>query len=77
MDHARSKSMFHEAQQLFPGGVNSPVRAFKSVGGEPIFFARGEGAQWVIIDATFNVPRPDDPQPLFMAGPYRVFRTSI
>jgi glutamate-1-semialdehyde 2,1-aminomutase len=42
--------MFHEAQQLFPGGVNSPVRAFKSVGGEPIFFARGEGAELHDVD---------------------------
>jgi glutamate-1-semialdehyde 2,1-aminomutase len=42
--------MFHEAQQLFPGGVNSPVRAFKSVGGEPVFFARGEGAELHDVD---------------------------
>ncbi|NBQ71178.1 MAG: glutamate-1-semialdehyde-2,1-aminomutase, partial [Nitrosomonadaceae bacterium] len=33
-----------QSQQYIPGGVNSPVRAFKSVGGEPVFFQRGEGA---------------------------------
>ncbi|WP_243042242.1 glutamate-1-semialdehyde 2,1-aminomutase [Dyella sedimenti] len=36
--------LFQRAQQLMPGGVNSPVRAFKSVGGEPFFTARADGA---------------------------------
>ena len=36
--------LFVAAQQHIPGGVNSPVRAFKGVGGEPVFFKRGEGA---------------------------------
>jgi glutamate-1-semialdehyde 2,1-aminomutase len=39
-----SHELFAAAQQHIPGGVNSPVRAFKGVGGEPIFFKRGEGA---------------------------------
>lgn len=39
-----SASLFEKAKTLFPGGVNSPVRAFKSVGGHPLFFAKGEGA---------------------------------
>ena len=38
-----STSLFDQAKQYIPGGVNSPVRAFKSVGGEPIFFARAKG----------------------------------
>jgi glutamate-1-semialdehyde 2,1-aminomutase len=38
-----SASLFEKAKTLFPGGVNSPVRAFKSVGGHPLFFAKGEG----------------------------------
>src|SRR4029078_5781753 len=42
--HARSSSLFERAQSLFPGGVNSPVRAFKAVGGTPVFMARGAGA---------------------------------
>ena len=41
---SRSSSLFEQAQQYIPGGVNSPVRAFKGVGGDPIFFSRGEGA---------------------------------
>jgi glutamate-1-semialdehyde 2,1-aminomutase len=38
--------LFDQAQQHIPGGVNSPVRAFKGVGGDPVFFREGKGA-WV------------------------------
>ncbi len=41
---SRNQQLFEESQQYIPGGVNSPVRAFKSVGGTPIFFQRGQGA---------------------------------
>ncbi len=44
---SRSQDLFREAQQCIVGGVNSPVRAFKAVGGEPPFIRRGEGA-WLI-----------------------------
>ena len=40
----RSEQLFIEAQRYIPGGVNSPVRAFRGVGGAPIFFRRGAGA---------------------------------
>ena len=40
----RSEQLFAEAQRHIPGGVNSPVRAFRGVGGTPIFFKRGAGA---------------------------------
>ncbi|RMG29560.1 MAG: glutamate-1-semialdehyde-2,1-aminomutase [Gammaproteobacteria bacterium] len=39
----RSHELFQRAQRHIPGGVNSPVRAFRGVGGEPVFFVRGEG----------------------------------
>jgi glutamate-1-semialdehyde 2,1-aminomutase len=45
-----SLQAFDEAQELIPGGVNSPVRAFKSVGGTPLFIAEGEGAYLTDID---------------------------
>ncbi len=45
-----SRSAFEEAQQFIPGGVDSPVRAFKSVGGTPLFIEKGEGAYLVDID---------------------------
>ena len=43
MDTPRSHALFERAQALMPGGVNSPVRAFRSVGGEPFFAQRAEG----------------------------------
>ena len=46
----RSEEAFKAAQALLPGGVNSPVRAFKSVGGTPRFISRGEGAYLVDLD---------------------------
>ncbi|MEK6658940.1 MAG: aminotransferase class III-fold pyridoxal phosphate-dependent enzyme, partial [Campylobacterota bacterium] len=45
-----SLKAFKQAQNLIPGGVNSPVRAFKSVGGTPIFIAEGNGAYLTDID---------------------------
>ncbi len=44
MIYKRSSELFASAQKVIPGGVNSPVRAFKAVGGEPIFIERAEGA---------------------------------
>jgi glutamate-1-semialdehyde 2,1-aminomutase len=49
---AASERLFAAAQRVLPGGVNSPVRAFKSVGGTPRFIARGEGA--TLIDEDGN-----------------------
>ena len=45
-----SHEFFSQAQKHIPGGVNSPVRAFKGVGGEPVFFARGEGPYLFDVD---------------------------
>ncbi|HJX53129.1 MAG TPA: glutamate-1-semialdehyde 2,1-aminomutase [Polyangia bacterium] len=47
-----SEALFARAKKLFPGGVNSPVRAFKAVGGTPVFLARGQGAR--VWDADGN-----------------------
>lgn len=44
MDRSSSKALFEKAKQHIPGGVNSPVRAFKAVGGDPIFIRRAQGA---------------------------------
>lgn len=46
----RSSTLFNEAKNYIPGGVNSPVRAFQGVGGEPIYFERGEGAYLYDVD---------------------------
>ncbi|WP_027716337.1 glutamate-1-semialdehyde 2,1-aminomutase [Desulfuromonas sp. TF] len=45
MNHSRSAALFAEAKKVIPGGVNSPVRAFKSVGCDPIFISRAEGSR--------------------------------
>src|SRR3982750_1804699 len=52
MKTTQSEQLFAQAQELIPGGVNSPVRAFRSVGGVPRFIERGEGA--AIWDADGN-----------------------
>lgn len=45
-----SHELFQQAQSYIPGGVNSPVRAFNGVGGEPIFFKQGKGAYLIDVD---------------------------
>lgn len=45
-----SAALFARAKRVIPGGVNSPVRAFKAVGGDPLFFARAEGAHLYDVD---------------------------
>lgn len=50
MDTSRSHALFERARHLLPGGVNSPVRAFKSVGGEPFFVQRADGPYLFDVD---------------------------
>jgi len=50
MTHTKSEAAFQRAQKVIPGGVNSPVRAFRGVGGTPPFIARGEGSHIFDID---------------------------
>jgi glutamate-1-semialdehyde 2,1-aminomutase len=50
MTRALSEELFAEAVELMPGGVSSPVRAFRAVGGTPFFVERGEGAYLVDVD---------------------------
>ncbi|MDH3997333.1 MAG: glutamate-1-semialdehyde 2,1-aminomutase [Desulfuromonadales bacterium] len=52
MDRQQSTELFSQAKQVIPGGVNSPVRAFKSVGCDPLFISRAEGSK--IFDADGN-----------------------
>ena len=50
MNRETSERLFAEATSLLPGGVSSPVRAFRAVGGSPLFIERGEGAYLVDVD---------------------------
>ena len=63
-----NEELFERAQRVIPGGVNSPVRAFRSVGGTPYFVARAEGAYvWDVEGTALPRPRPvlrrDHPRP--------------
>ena len=50
MKTTKSKQLFAEAQKYIPGGVNSPVRAFRSVGGQPLFIKRAKGSHLYDVD---------------------------
>ncbi len=52
MNTEKSKQLFENAKKYIPGGVNSPVRAFKSVGGDPLFITHGKGSKF--YDANGN-----------------------
>ncbi len=55
MHYQRSSTLFKEAKQVIPGGVNSPVRAFQSVGGTPIFVERASGAYLYDVDGNILI----------------------
>ncbi|HDY71072.1 MAG TPA: aspartate aminotransferase family protein, partial [Nitrospirae bacterium] len=46
----RSRKLFKKAVDFIPGGVNSPVRAFKAVGGDPLFISRAKGSRIYDVD---------------------------
>jgi len=50
MQTQKSEQLFNEAKKYIPGGVNSPVRAFKSVGGTPLFIKEGRGSKFIDVD---------------------------
>lgn len=51
----RSRKLFEEAKKHIPGGVNSPVRAFRSVGGEPLFIKKAKGSRIVDVDGKMYI----------------------
>lgn len=55
MGRQRSQRLYAEARKYIPGGVNSPVRAFRGVGGEPLFFESGEGAWLSDVDGNHYI----------------------
>ncbi|HLW79436.1 MAG TPA: aminotransferase class III-fold pyridoxal phosphate-dependent enzyme, partial [Terriglobia bacterium] len=55
MMRAKSKELFTQALRLMPGGVNSPVRAFRAVGGDPVFFACGRGSRLTDVDGNVYI----------------------
>lgn len=65
-----SKALFERAQQSIPGGVNSPVRAFKSVGGDPVFISRAEGAYLYDVDGNRYIDYINSWGPMILGHAY-------
>ena len=70
MDTKKSKLAFKKACEIIPGGVNSPVRAFKSVGGDPILIAKGKGSKITDIDGNEYIDFISSWGPLILGHAY-------
>ncbi|NBD09881.1 glutamate-1-semialdehyde 2,1-aminomutase [Corallococcus silvisoli] len=70
MKHAQSQALFARAQARIPGGVNSPVRAFRGVGGDPVFFKEGAGAWLTDVDGNRYVDLVGSWGPLILGHAY-------
>ncbi len=70
MIYKRSSALFAEAKKVIPGGVNSPVRAFKAVGGEPIFVERAKGAYIYDVDGNRYIDYISSWGPLILGHAY-------
>ena len=70
MKHAQSQALFARAQARIPGGVNSPVRAFRGVGGDPVFFREGSGAWLTDVDGNRYVDLVGSWGPLILGHAY-------
>jgi glutamate-1-semialdehyde 2,1-aminomutase len=73
----RSESLFERAQRSIPGGVNSPVRAFRAVGGTPRFIARAAGAWLVDVDGNRYVDYVGSWGPMILGHQADVVRDAI
>ncbi|WP_207229586.1 glutamate-1-semialdehyde 2,1-aminomutase [Ktedonosporobacter rubrisoli] len=67
---SRSHQLFQEAQNLLPGGVNSPVRAFRGVGGDPVFIERGHGAYLYDVDGNHYLDYVQSWGPMILGHAY-------
>jgi glutamate-1-semialdehyde 2,1-aminomutase len=70
MTRANSERLFSRAQKHIPGGVNSPVRAFRSVGGSPLFIARGQGSRIFDVDGNEFIDYVGSWGPLLLGHAY-------
>ena len=68
--HKESRALFKRAENRIPGGVNSPARAFGSVGGEPVFIERGEGAYLYDVDGNSYIDFVGSWGPLLLGHRY-------
>ncbi|HEY5593085.1 MAG TPA: glutamate-1-semialdehyde 2,1-aminomutase [Paludibacter sp.] len=71
MNIEKSKTAFKKACEIIPGGVNSPVRAFKSVGGQPILISKGKGSKITDIDGNVYIDFISSWGPLILGHAYQ------
>lgn len=71
MKYQRSSQLFKQAKSVIPGGVNSPVRAFKAVGGNPIFVERAEGAYLYDVDGNRLIDYINSWGPMIMGHAFK------
>lgn len=74
---SRSSELFREAQKTIPGGVNSPVRAFKSVGGDPIFIDHAKGAYIYDVDGQAYIDYVGSWGPMIMGHNHPLIRQAV
>ena len=77
MNHSQSSALFARAKTLLPGGVNSPVRAFKSVGGEPFFVARADGAYLHDVDGNAYIDYVGSWGPMIVGHNHPAVRSAV
>lgn len=70
MQRNTSEKLFNEAQQYIPGGVNSPVRAFKQVGGTPVFMSHAKGAYMYDVDGNQYIDYINSWGPMILGHQY-------
>jgi len=72
-----SKQLFEKAKKFIPGGVNSPVRAFKAVGGDPIFIAKAEGAYIYDVDGNQYIEAINSWGPMVLGHNHPLVREAV
>ena len=77
MEITKSKSIFVEANKYIPGGVNSPVRAFKAVGGEPLFIERAEGSKLYDVDGNTFIDMINSWGPMILGHANKLVEESV
>ena len=77
MKISNSKSIFAEANKYIPGGVNSPVRAFKAVGGEPLFIERAEGSKLYDVDGNAFIDMINSWGPMILGHANKMVEASV
>lgn len=77
MNHRTSETLFDRAVQVIPGGVNSPVRAFKSVGGKPVFIKQALGSRMWDVDGNEYIDYVGSWGPMILGHAYQPILDAI